>query len=237
MKKRITSVLLALALSFTVSYGHSGRTDCSGGHHDNKNKSGLGSYHYHHGYGPHLHENGVCPYEVKNTVEACSSPVNTVTMVKKAPTVNSNEVKVTLVNYPVQINGVTIDNSKQKYPIISYNNITYLPLTWNNGQALGFRPKWREESKSLHIYLEETEGKLEQELLKEETNSSEKSYTCEKVDFDVYIDYYLVSGDSEYPVLNYKGIIYLPLTSDNVTKLGISFVWSNEEGIKIRGGE
>lgn len=42
---------------------HSGRTDSSGGHRDNKNKSGLGSYHYHcGGYPAHLHTNGVCPY-------------------------------------------------------------------------------------------------------------------------------------------------------------------------------
>ena len=42
---------------------HSGRTDARGGHRDNKNKSGLGSYHYHCGGHPaHLHPNGVCPY-------------------------------------------------------------------------------------------------------------------------------------------------------------------------------
>ena len=42
---------------------HSGRTDSSGGHHDNKNVSGLGSYHYHCGGHPaHLHDGGVCPY-------------------------------------------------------------------------------------------------------------------------------------------------------------------------------
>ena len=42
---------------------HQGRTDSSGGHKDNKNKSGLGYYHYHcGGYPAHLHENGICPY-------------------------------------------------------------------------------------------------------------------------------------------------------------------------------
>lgn len=42
---------------------HSGRTDASGGHRDNKNASGLGSYHYHcKGHPAHLHPNGVCPY-------------------------------------------------------------------------------------------------------------------------------------------------------------------------------
>lgn len=30
-----------------IAEAHSGRTDANGGHRDNKNKSGLGSYHYH----------------------------------------------------------------------------------------------------------------------------------------------------------------------------------------------
>lgn len=47
-----------------LSSTHSGRTDSSGGHKDNKNKSGLGYYHYHHGMGPHLHSKGLCPYSI-----------------------------------------------------------------------------------------------------------------------------------------------------------------------------
>lgn len=47
---------------------HSGRTDSNGGHKDNKNKSGLGSYHYHcGGYPAHLHKNGICPYKSSST--------------------------------------------------------------------------------------------------------------------------------------------------------------------------
>lgn len=49
-----------------IAEAHSGRTDSQGGHRDNKNKSGLGSYHYHCGGHPaHLHRNGVCPYAGK----------------------------------------------------------------------------------------------------------------------------------------------------------------------------
>lgn len=65
MKKRICCVLLALVLAALAASGlaHSGRTDSSGGHKDNKNASGLGGYHYHCGGNPpHLHANGVCPY-------------------------------------------------------------------------------------------------------------------------------------------------------------------------------
>ena len=64
MKRKIILFVLSgiLLFSATPLYSHSGRTDSSGGHRDNNNVSGLGSYHYHHGYGPHLHPNGVCPY-------------------------------------------------------------------------------------------------------------------------------------------------------------------------------
>jgi hypothetical protein len=64
MRKVIVAVLvLFLALCATVAVAHSGRTDSSGGHKDNNNVSGLGSYHYHHGYPAHLHTNGICPYD------------------------------------------------------------------------------------------------------------------------------------------------------------------------------
>lgn len=64
MKKLILGILcICLLFPGTNLSAHSGRTDGSGGHHDNKNASGLGSYHYHCGGHPaHLHENGICPY-------------------------------------------------------------------------------------------------------------------------------------------------------------------------------
>lgn len=64
--KEVASIFCALVIvisSVVTAYAHSGRTDGSGGHRDNQNKSGLGSYHYHcGGYPPHLHSGGYCPY-------------------------------------------------------------------------------------------------------------------------------------------------------------------------------
>lgn len=81
MKKKTVLLILALILSLvSTAYGHSGRTDGSGGHKDNKNKSGLGYYHYHHGYSAHLHDNGVCPYEggsTKKTSKKSTSSAST----------------------------------------------------------------------------------------------------------------------------------------------------------------
>lgn len=99
--KRII-VIVAVLLSVTVatpSYfmgsvltvqAHSGRTDSRGGHKDNKNKSGLGSYHYHCGGHPaHLHTNGVCPYD-NSSSEATSSVVTNTTIANSDSSVTSN---------------------------------------------------------------------------------------------------------------------------------------------------
>ena len=76
MKKKIFSIvtigLMIMSLSLSA-FAHSGRTDSSGGHKDNKNKSGLGSYHYHcGGYPAHLHTGGRCPYTDPKPIYATS---------------------------------------------------------------------------------------------------------------------------------------------------------------------
>lgn len=71
-----------------TAQAHSGRTDSQGGHHDNQNKSGLGSYHYHHGYSAHLHPGGVCPYDnnsnISSTTQNSSVPETRAEAVLKA---------------------------------------------------------------------------------------------------------------------------------------------------------
>ena len=75
LAKRLSVYAMSGMLIFSVVPGsvqaHSGRTDASGGHHDNKNVSGLGSYHYHCGGHPaHLHSGGVCPYSSSSSSSA-----------------------------------------------------------------------------------------------------------------------------------------------------------------------
>jgi hypothetical protein len=61
--KSIAALALLLFLAFcSAGFAHPGKTDAGGGHQDSKDKSGLGGYHYHHGYGAHLHEGGACPF-------------------------------------------------------------------------------------------------------------------------------------------------------------------------------
>lgn len=74
LRRKLCLVSVVVILLITMPFAalsHSGRTDGRGGHKDNKNKSGLGSYHYHcGGHSPHLHENGACPYSKTQTTKS-----------------------------------------------------------------------------------------------------------------------------------------------------------------------
>ncbi|MFR3285087.1 MAG: YHYH domain-containing protein [Clostridium fessum] len=71
---------------------HPGRTDAQGGHHDYKNKSGLGSYHYHCGdHEAHLHPNGVCPYK-NGAVSNENTSGQTQTLLRPQSAGNQNQV-------------------------------------------------------------------------------------------------------------------------------------------------
>lgn len=80
-----TGISMTLAPNSTMVGAHSGRTDANGGHRDNQNKSGLGSYHYHCGGHPaHLHKNGECPYNSEGiTKSKAITKVKTSALVKK----------------------------------------------------------------------------------------------------------------------------------------------------------
>lgn len=105
----LTVIMLIAVLLFSSSsaFAHSGRTDSRGGHKDNKNKSGLGSYHYHcGGYPAHLHSGGVCPYSSKSSsskkTTATKKPTPTATPVPTPiPTKFVDGIEIPCYDFPV----------------------------------------------------------------------------------------------------------------------------------------
>lgn len=145
-KGKIISILL-IALSVIsigiTTYAHSGKTDSSGGHRDNKNKSGLGSYHYHCGGHPaHLHTNGVCPYSSssssKSTKTTSSSSKGTTTSSsssttsKETKTTTPSTVAVTNIQINENIESIDVGDSKILTATITPDNATDQNITWNS---------------------------------------------------------------------------------------------------------
>ena len=116
----LTVVISIVCVSLNL-YAHSGRTDSSGGHKDNKNKSGLGSYHYHcGGYPAHLHKNGVCPYTSKSSSSSSTKPVSAEPVTIKATKIEIEE----------DIETMYVGETETLTAIISPSNVTNKKITW-----------------------------------------------------------------------------------------------------------
>lgn len=130
MKKRVFSVLtvclVILSMSLSV-FAHGGKTDSSGGHKDNKNKSGLGGYHYHcGGYPAHLHNNGVCPYTSGGSSSDSSSSSSSSSY---SPPKTVYATKVNVSNMPLSINsGESVKLNGSAYP----SNAEDQSITWES---------------------------------------------------------------------------------------------------------
>ena len=146
-KGKIISILLILLSVIFVgvtTYAHSGRTDASGGHRDNKNKSGLGSYHYHCGGHPaHLHTNGVCPYSSsssssssKSSKSSGSSSSSSKSSTSSSSSSSSNEepstVEVTDIKISENLGDIEVGENKVITATITPDNATNKNITWKS---------------------------------------------------------------------------------------------------------
>ena len=127
--KVVIITILSICLLTINSYAHSGRTDANGGHKDNKNKSGLGSYHYHcGGYPAHLHPNGVCPY----TSSSSSSSTSSSTSSSKEATSVPSTVSVTSIQINETIDCIEVGKTKKLTATVLPDNATDKNVIWKS---------------------------------------------------------------------------------------------------------
>ncbi|WP_347450736.1 hypothetical protein [Acetoanaerobium noterae] len=225
MKKRICSIVLSIILLSTVpGLAHGGKTDSSGGHKDNKNKSGLGYYHYHCGGNPpHLHNNGSCPYSGGSSSYQTTTPQKTVVATPKAM----------IPNFSVKINGTEINNSSSEYPVLNYNNITYIPLTSDLLTYLDISYDWNNPN---GIIVNRTSQAVNKGAFVSAFNNGYsvkgQSKSISKVGKAMIINGTTVDS-SQYPIINFAGVNYLPLTTDVLDNLGLKSSWSEYEGFSL----
>ncbi len=51
----------------------------------------------------------------------------------KSSSKNSRSYTAKIPSFPIKVNGKAIDNSKEQYPLLSFRDITYFPMTWKYG--------------------------------------------------------------------------------------------------------
>lgn len=134
-KTKIISILLTILSIISIgvnAYAHSGRTDSNGGHRDNQNKSGLGSYHYHCGGHPaHLHTNGVCPYSSSSSSSKSSTSSSSSSSTKTTSTVPTTIV-VTDIKINENVTSMKEGESQKLTVTVTPNDATDKKITWKS---------------------------------------------------------------------------------------------------------
>lgn len=136
MRKNKTKIILLTILSIILievnAYAHSGRTDSRGGHKDNKNKSGLGSYHYHcGGYPAHLHTNGVCPYSYSSSSNK-SSTLSSSESNKETTSTVPTTIEVTDIKINENVTSMKEGENQKLTVTITPNDATDKNITWKS---------------------------------------------------------------------------------------------------------
>ena len=219
--KRVLKYLLVLTLILCpVANAHSGKTDASGGHKDNKNASGLGSYHYHCGGHPaHLHANG-CPYNI--TVNATPS-------VKPVALNNTTAMAISLATTPITLNELTNEAiyAEYGYSCLIYNEIVYIPLIHDVASHMGVITTFTADD-GLSI---STSSCIQRGGISEISASQSTSLVeATRAPFKITLNSKVFDNSSEpYPFLLYNEITYLPLTWHiAVDELGWVYSYSND---------
>ena len=130
------------------------------------------------------------------------------------PVFAASSVKVTIPSYKVELEYEAVNCATSKYPLINYKGITYFPMTWGYSRLLGLTSVWI-EGKGLFVASWGTYGPATSDFEMPVYKGSKNPKTVSAViaDYPIYVNgAKLDNSKEEYPILNFRGITYFPLT-------------------------
>ena len=140
-------------------------------------------------------------------------------------------MRADVVTGKVTLNGQVIDNKNAKYPLLTYSNITYFPMTYQLSRFMGVETDWNNAAKSLNI----TAGGAQSAYVAETGKAQRGSVAVTPASYKISVNGAQINNKEEkYPIFNYNGITYFPLTwAYAVDSFGWSYQWDAENGLRI----
>lgn len=150
-------------------------------------------------------------------------------------------VKVTLPTFQVTLNGTPVDNTNSQYPLLVYQDITYFPMTYHGARFLQVKANWYDNVQVLFVgKAEEKEAILQQEKA---SSPNKSSYTAVIPTYKIAVNTirpsdFLDNSQEPYPLLNFRGITYFPLTwRFAAEEFGWDYHFDEADGLVINSGE
>ena len=150
----------------------------------------------------------------------------------------AKDVKVTLPAFNVTLNGVTVDQTHNKYPLLVYNDITYVPMTYYDARLLGLSTAW-DNKDGLEVaplsFIPDAHTAQSQYKSYTTDQTNQKSYTASTAQFKIKVAGQVIDNSKEeYPLLVFRDVTYFPLTwRYAVTTFGWQYNFNMTDGLKI----
>jgi len=136
----------------------------------------------------------------------------------------------TIADVNLVINGTPVFNERSMFPVLSYQYITYFPITFNYMLALGMVSTWSEETGLSVDPADAGPAPLLLDILPDNTPSQQpgSQVVATTPDFPIILNGTPAVQD-EWPFLRYNYITYMPMTWHNmVTIFGFNYIYDEE---------
>ncbi len=153
-------------------------------------------------------------------------------------------VKVSIPTFKVTVNGQVMDSVYNTYPCLVYKDITYFPMTYDYSRFLGLKANWYENSRMNDkgvLFIGVSDKSERQSTLKNiNRNKKNKKYNNAKLaNYGLLVNSIkrkdlIDNKHEEYPILNFRGISYFPLTwRYAVDEFGWKYSFDEKNGLQI----
>ena len=161
--------------------------------------------------------------------------------------VYAKSAPVTIPNFPVTVNGQTMESTYNQYPLLLYKDITYFPMAYDYARFLGVKANWYETCREyggksvLFVGVAEERAK-ELQIISAKT-PNQKRYTATVAEYGIALNTiiakkFLNNLKEEYPILNFRGVTYFPLTwRFAVEEFGWNYSYDKQNGLQIESGD
>jgi hypothetical protein len=160
--------------------------------------------------------------------------------------VSAKSAMVTIPSFPITVNGQVMENTYNQYPLLLYKDITYFPMAYDYARFLGVKANWYETSREYGdksvLFVGVAEDRSNQLKISSAKTPNKKSYTATVAEYGIALNTtnpkkYLDNRKEEYPILNFRGVTYFPLTwRFAVEEFGWEYSYDKRNGLRIESG-
>ncbi|MCH5188837.1 MAG: hypothetical protein J1F63_10575 [Oscillospiraceae bacterium] len=136
-------------------------------------------------------------------------------------------LEATIPDFDVYIDSDKLEFKNADYPLLLYKDVTYFPMTYDYIHWLGLTSSWVEGEFSIAYY---NCAQTYQPIGSQVWQMNPKSVTGELAAYNIYVNGKKIDNKAEeYPLFNYNGITYFPLTWRFATEeFGLDISWNGD---------